>query len=134
MKKIKIFTRSLGCPKNLVDTENILGGFGSLYEPAQDIFGCQVVLINTCAFIQPAVEESLDVIFSAYDDIKGLENPPLLAVTGCLVSRYGSGLGSEIPEADIFASIREQKKLPGLILKRLGQSISMVSPARKVST
>lgn len=134
MKKIKIFTKSLGCPKNLVDTENILGGFGSLYEPARDIADCRVVLVNTCAFIQPAVEESLNVIFSAYDDIKDLENPPLLAVTGCLVSRYGSGLGSEIPEADIFAGIGEQKSLPGLILKRLGQSIPQISPSRKVST
>ncbi|MFO7727678.1 MAG: 30S ribosomal protein S12 methylthiotransferase RimO [Desulfonatronovibrio sp.] len=134
MKKIKIFTRSLGCPKNLVDTENILGGFGSLYEPAGDIADCQVVLINTCAFIQPAVEESLDVIFSAYDDIKKLENPPLLAVTGCLVSRYGSELSSEIPEADIFAGIREQKNLPGLILKRLGQSTPHMFPVRRIST
>lgn len=134
MKKIKIFTRSLGCPKNLVDTENILGGFGPLYEPGRDISDCQVVLINTCAFIQPAVEESLDVIFSAYDDIKSLENPPLLAVTGCLVSRYGSRLGLEIPEADIFAEIREQKSLPGLILKRLGLNSAQISPVRKVST
>ncbi len=134
MKKIKIFTRSLGCPKNLVDTENILGGFGSLYEPAEDISKCHVVLINTCAFIRPAVEESLDVIFSAHDRIKDLENKPLLVVTGCLVSRYGAGLGSDIPETDIFTGITEQGDLPGLILNKLGKDARKIVSVRKIST
>jgi ribosomal protein S12 methylthiotransferase len=134
MKKIKIFTRSLGCPKNLVDTENILGGFGPLFEPVQDITSSHVVLINTCAFIRPAVEESLDVIFSASEEIKDLENKPLLAVTGCLVSRYGAGLGVEIPEADIFAGIGEQDALPGVILNRLGKNFTEILPVRKIST
>jgi len=133
-KKIKIFTRSLGCPKNLVDTENILGGFGAFYEPVDDISQCDVVLINTCAFIRPAVEESLDAIFSAHDEIKKLESRPLLVVTGCLVSRYGTGLGSEISEADIFAGIAEQPDLPGVILKRLGIGPEKTLPVRKIST
>ena len=134
MKKIKIFTRSLGCPKNLVDTENILGGFGALYEPAKDISKCHVVLINTCGFIRPAVEESLDVIFSAHEEIKGLDNKPLLVVTGCLVSRYGSWLENEIPEADIFAEIRQQGDLPGLILSRIGKHAPEKAFVRRIST
>ena len=134
MEKVKIFTRSLGCPKNLVDTENILGGFGDLFEPAADISGSHAVLINTCAFIRPAVEESLDVIFSAYQEIKGLEKKPLLAVTGCLVSRYGPGLGREIPEADIFCGIDEQKNLAGTILARLGYAVPGSPSMRRVST
>ncbi len=134
MQKIKIFTRSLGCPKNLVDTENILGGFGHLYEPASDIASSHVVLINTCAFIQPAVEESLEVIFSSHEELKNLDKKPMLVVTGCLVSRYGSGLGAEIPEADIYLNIDQQRLLPGLILDRLGQNSNKLLPARKKST
>jgi ribosomal protein S12 methylthiotransferase len=134
MEKVKIFTRSLGCPKNLVDTEKILGGLGELFEPAADIAGSHVVLINTCAFIRPAVEESLDVIFSAHQEIKSLAKKPLLAVTGCLVSRYGPGLGKEIPEADIFAGIDEQSVLAGTILARLGRSAPGTPPRRRVST
>lgn len=133
-EKIKIFTRSLGCPKNLVDTEHILGGFGPLYEPVQDISKSHVVLINTCAFIRPAVEESLDAIFSAHDEVKDLQSRPLLVVTGCLVSRYGKGLGAEIPEVDIFAGINEQSELSGVISLRLGRVPQKILPVRRIST
>ncbi|MCA1743169.1 MAG: 30S ribosomal protein S12 methylthiotransferase RimO [Desulfovibrionales bacterium] len=135
MDRIRVYTRSLGCPKNLVDTEKILGGLGEIYEAAEDISSSHVVIINTCSFIKPAVEESLDEIFSAYEEIKDLKKKPLLIVTGCLVSRYGAGLGAQIPEADIFCSINEQLNLPGLILQKFGSDQPLQQKLnRKVST
>ncbi len=134
MEKISIFTRSLGCPKNLVDTEKILGALGSIYQPATSPSASRVVLINTCAFITPAVEESLEVIFSTWEEIKDLENRPLLVVTGCLVSRYGRELHAQIPETDIFATIKDQKSLPALILKKLGVKQQANSLDRRIST
>ncbi|WP_028574179.1 30S ribosomal protein S12 methylthiotransferase RimO [Desulfonatronovibrio hydrogenovorans] len=134
VQKIRVFTRSLGCPKNLVDTETILGGLGQVYEPVEDISRSQVVLINTCAFIRPAVEESLDVIFSTHQEIKELEKRPLLVVTGCLPARYGPGLSLEIPEVDVFTGIKDQAELPGLILKKLGLPSEGSRSWRKVST
>ncbi|MFN2342180.1 MAG: 30S ribosomal protein S12 methylthiotransferase RimO, partial [Desulfonatronovibrio sp.] len=135
MDRIRVYTRSLGCPKNLVDTEKILGGLGEIYEAAEDISSSQVVIINTCSFIKPAVEESLDEIFSAHEEIKDLKKKPLLIVTGCLVSRYGAGLGAQIPEADIFSSINEQLNLPGLILQKFGSDQPLQQKLnRKVST
>ncbi len=125
---IKVYTHSLGCPKNMVDTEDILGGlienFSAVAEPGE----ADVVLINTCAFIRPAVEESLETIFSVAKDIESLNPRPLLVVTGCLVSRYGPGLAREIPEADMFVPISQQAELPGRILHRLGRLINGESP------
>lgn len=135
MDKIKVYTRSLGCPKNLVDTERILGSLGEIYEPVEDISSSQLVIINTCSFIKPAVEESLDVIFSAHEEIKDLDKKPVLVVTGCLVSRYGAGLGEQIPEADIFCPINEQPNLPGFILQKFGlDKPRKLKLSRKVST
>lgn len=135
MDRIRVYTRSLGCPKNLVDTEKILGGLGEIYEAVEDISFSQVVIINTCSFIKPAVEESLDVIFSAHEEIKDLDKKPLFVVTGCLVSRYGAGLGAQIPEADIYCSISEQSRLPYLIFQKLGlNQHEALTVGRKIST
>ncbi len=126
---IKVYTHSLGCPKNMVDTENILGGLKEHYAAVAEPGEADVVLINTCAFIRPAVEESLETIFSVAQDVKGLSQRPLLVVTGCLVSRYGPGLGREIPEADMFVPIARQAELPGRILHRLGRQVEGEAPA-----
>ncbi|WP_045216394.1 30S ribosomal protein S12 methylthiotransferase RimO [Desulfonatronovibrio magnus] len=134
MSRVRVFTRSLGCPKNLVDTENILGGLGKSYEPAPDIQNCDVVLINTCAFIQPAVEESLEVIFAAHEERRRLEKSPLLVVTGCLPSRYGNSLEMELPEADLLAPISRQKNLPQDILAALNAKPASSACQRRIST
>ena len=128
---VKVYTHSLGCPKSMVDTENILSGFKGHFSAVAEPGEADVILINTCAFIRPAVEESLETIFSVANDIELLSPKPLLVVTGCLVSRYGSGLGREIPEADMFVPIGQQAELPCRILHRLGHSIDRTMPARR---
>jgi tRNA-2-methylthio-N6-dimethylallyladenosine synthase/ribosomal protein S12 methylthiotransferase len=106
---IKVYTISLGCPKNRVDTENMLGQLGRAYAPAEKIDKADVVLINTCAFIQPAVEESVQTILSIAHDIAGLSPRPLLAVAGCLPARYGQReLAAELPEVDIWLPLAVQ--------------------------
>ncbi|WP_291320128.1 30S ribosomal protein S12 methylthiotransferase RimO [Desulfonatronospira sp.] len=128
---IKVYTHSLGCPKNTVDTENILSGLKEHFYPVAEPGESDVVLINTCAFIRSAVEESLETIFEVAKDIESLSPRPLLVVTGCLVSRYGSGLGREIPEADMFVPIAKQADLPGRILHMLGCPVDKESPASR---
>ncbi|MDE7065012.1 MAG: hypothetical protein K2O70_06005, partial [Desulfovibrionaceae bacterium] len=56
---LKIYSVSLGCPKNRVDTEHLLGSLGAAVRPAEHMGRADVVLINTCGFIRPAVEESV---------------------------------------------------------------------------
>lgn len=70
--------------------------------------GADVVLINTCGFIEPAVSESLQVILDMAETLAGLDPRPHLVVTGCLVSRYGQALGAELPEVDLFLEIGRQ--------------------------
>lgn len=93
---------SLGCPKNLVDSEVIYGllengGWQGVEEPA----AAAVLLINTCGFIQPAVEESIDEILqlAAY---KSADPDKKLVVFGCLVQRYRAKLEAELEEVDLF--------------------------------
>ncbi|MFP4167278.1 MAG: 30S ribosomal protein S12 methylthiotransferase RimO [Desulfonatronovibrionaceae bacterium] len=121
MQKLKIYTLSLGCPKNRVDTEKILGGLGEAWEPANKPERADLVLVNTCAFIAPAVEESLQEIIALGEVIKGRgkKTRPLLAVTGCLVARYGrKKLYSLLPEVDWFVDIPRQAELCSLVRER----------------
>ncbi|MBC8318763.1 MAG: 30S ribosomal protein S12 methylthiotransferase RimO [Desulfobulbaceae bacterium] len=93
---------SLGCPKNLVDSEVMLAlleqdGLTVVSEPEN----AAILVVNTCGFIQSAVEEAIDEIL-ALSEIKKQNPGVLLVVTGCLVQRYGSDLKAELPEVDIF--------------------------------
>lgn len=97
-----VFIVSLGCPKNLVDSEVMLGvmadaGYQTCAEPEE----AQVILVNTCGFVQSAVEEAVDEILRLVEVKK--QYPGIrLVVTGCLVQRYGQELLHELPEVDLF--------------------------------
>lgn len=97
-----VFIVSLGCPKNLVDSEVMLGvmakaGYQTCAEPEE----AQVILVNTCGFIQSAVEEAVDEILRLVE-VKAQLPGTRLVVTGCLVQRYGNDLLKELPEVDLF--------------------------------
>lgn len=93
---------SLGCPKNLVDSELMLASLSSRgYEICRQAEDASLIVVNTCGFIQSAVEEAIDEILSLgrlKDDKPDLR----LVVTGCLVQRYGERLRVELPEVDLF--------------------------------
>ncbi len=118
MQKIRIYTVSLGCPKNRVDTEKMLGQLGDAYVSAEAPEKSDLILINTCAFIVPAVEESLqEVIVLGEEAKKAGKQRPLIIVTGCLEARYGNQLHSLLPEVDIFLPISRQKRLVPIITR-----------------
>ena len=96
----KIFFAILGCAKNLVDSEYLLGLVRNEgYEISHDPLDAEIAIVNTCAFIRPAVEESIETILELVDLKKkgGLQR---LFVVGCFVQRYGRKLVREIPEVD----------------------------------
>ena len=97
---MKVSVVSLGCNKNLVDTEVMLGHLHKagcvVVEEPED---ADCLLINTCSFLTEAVEESLDRIVELAQ-LKGEGGPTRLVVTGCLVSRYGDEILKEVPEVD----------------------------------
>ncbi|TET92305.1 MAG: 30S ribosomal protein S12 methylthiotransferase RimO, partial [Desulfobacteraceae bacterium] len=96
----KAFFINLGCVKNLVDSEYILGlikeqGYDIIDEPLD----ADIAIVNTCAFIRPAVEESIDTILELVS-LKDKGHLTYLLVVGCFVQRYGRKLLREIPEVD----------------------------------
>ena len=109
MKKVGMV--SLGCAKNRVDSENMLGmlrekGFQIVSDPAE----ADVLFVNTCGFIESAKEESIDAIFEMAQYKKGRPGVKLF-VTGCLAQRYPEALLSEIPEIDGILGVAEYSRL-----------------------
>lgn len=98
--KQRIFLISLGCAKNRVDSEHILGLLkGRDYPIVSSIHEAEVAIINTCAFIQPSVEETIATILDVASE-KQKGHLRRLFVVGCFVQRYGYKLRKEIPEVD----------------------------------
>jgi len=106
---------SLGCSKNRVDSEVMLGilkehGYRAVGDPAE----ADVILVNTCGFIQSAKEESIDAILemARYKNGGRLKK---LVVTGCLSQRYGQQLREEMPEVDAIMGVAEYQNLPEIL-------------------
>ena len=111
---------SLGCNKNRVDTETALGflqeaGYLFTHDPQQ----ADILLVNTCGFIDAAKEESIDTILEMAG-YKETGRCRLLVVTGCLAQRYGEELLKEIPEIDLLLGVNQYASLPEAIGKALG--------------
>lgn len=102
MKSKKIGFISLGCSKNLVDTEHMVGILKQAgYELTEDLKEANVIIVNTCTFIDMAKEESIQTILEAAQYKKTGKCERLVAA-GCLAQQYRESLGREIPEVDIF--------------------------------
>ncbi|MDA8406300.1 MAG: 30S ribosomal protein S12 methylthiotransferase RimO [Deltaproteobacteria bacterium] len=113
MKRIEHFNlTSLGCPKNRVDSEKILHTMlAAGYEHTQDQEKAQIIIINTCSFIQPAVEESISSIL----DSASVNPNAFLIVAGCLPLRYGQSLDDSLPEVDLFIAPNQIDQVAELI-------------------
>jgi ribosomal protein S12 methylthiotransferase len=111
----KIFLISLGCAKNLVDSENVLGLLQKNgYPLVSRIEEAEVAVVNTCGFIQSAVEESIDTILEVAKKKKEGELEGLF-VMGCFVQRYGYKLLKEIPEVDGWLGTGEIHKIMDIL-------------------
>ena len=107
---MKIGFVSLGCSKNLVDTEMMIGLFKkNNYEIVNDPQGADVIVINTCGFIEPAKEEAINTILEMAE--YKMQNCKFLIVTGCLVERYKDDLIKSLPEVDLFIKFSEYNTL-----------------------
>jgi len=111
---------SLGCAKNLVDAEVMLGDAVQRgYEVTADASDADVVIVNTCAFIDSAKEESIEAILEAHEQ-RGLAKRPgqRLVVSGCMSQRFSKELKQELPEVDAFVGLDEVAKI-GSVLDEL---------------
>ena len=104
----KVSLISLGCPKNLVDSEKLLkrlAGYGIAYDPDPD--QAELLLINTCGFIEDAKRESVEEILRLAEK-KGQRK---LVVFGCLAKRFGAELKKEIPEIDALYGVGDEEEI-----------------------
>ena len=116
MKKVALI--SLGCAKNLVDSENILGLLiKDHYKVVNNKNDADILVINTCGFIEASKKESIDVI------LDNINHKQKVVVTGCLVNRYLDELKKEIPEVDLWIPIRDYPRFNQL-LATLDQDIT----------
>ena len=115
VKRDKVNVVTLGCSKNLVDSENLItqlaaNNFEVEHDSKED---ANIVIVNTCGFIDRAKEESVNTILY-YADVKTKGDIDKLYVTGCLSQRYKDDLETEIPEVDAYFGTLE---LPALLAK-----------------
>ncbi len=129
---MKVGFVSLGCCKNLVDSEKIMGmlrrnGHTIVSDPKQ----ANAIIVNTCGFIESAKEESINTIFEMASYKK--KNLEKLIVCGCLAQRYTDALREEIPEIDAVIPIREYDKLANTLQKMLGSDTALDKSERVLS-
>lgn len=110
----KLYLQSLGCNKNLVDSEIMLGRLEN-YELTSESQSADVLIINTCGFIKSAKEESIKAILHLHERRK---KNSLLIVTGCLMQRYKDELINALPEVDLFTGTGDFERIDELILKK----------------
>lgn len=117
----KVYMVSLGCPKNRIDSEVMVGKLQKdSYQLVSDPEQADVIVVNTCSFIQPATEESIETVLemARYKEEGTCKK---LVVTGCMVQRYGRSLEGELPEVDYFLGTGEYHRITEVLRARDGQ-------------
>lgn len=111
---------TLGCDKNTVDSERMMAALvGHGARVTSDVDGADVVIVNTCGFIQEAKEQSIETILEACE-LKAEGGLKAVVAVGCLVQRYKDELVREIPEVDLFMGLTD---LPGLVPELRGRGL-----------
>jgi len=118
--KQKVSMVSLGCPKNLVDAEVMLGVLSKQeYEITTDEKDADVIIVNTCSFIKEAKQESIDAILDLAER-KHDGRCHTLIVSGCLPQRYQEELAKELPEVDIFIGTGDYPRIAEILAEKTG--------------
>ncbi len=130
-----IYIRTLGCPKNETDSDHLLGLLErSGYTTVEDADDADVVVVNTCSFIDAARKESIDAILDAlHQRAAGRKTGQKVLVAGCLVERYGKTLADELPEVDGFMSLGSYARAPDIVDQAVRGVRQLCFDAGKVS-
>jgi ribosomal protein S12 methylthiotransferase len=129
----KLHIVSLGCAKNLVDTEVMLGRL-SEYELTQDAGDADATIVNTCGFIDAAKEESLNTVLSLHE---GRKKDSVLVMAGCLSERYKEDLARELPEVDLFTGVGDYERIDMLLREKkslFSDEVYLIDGAQRVVT
>lgn len=116
MEKYRIGLVSLGCDKNRIDSEIMLGMLKNKYTITDDPTEAEIIIVNTCGFIESSKQESIDTILEMAEYKKD-HNCKLLMATGCLTQRYGEELLKQMPELDIILGVNNYGFLDSYVEK-----------------
>jgi ribosomal protein S12 methylthiotransferase len=112
----RFWIETLGCPKNAVDADKVAASLlGDGLSPARAAADADLVVVNTCAFIEAARQESIDTVLALSDSRK---DGARLVVTGCLAERYGGELAEALPEADAVIGFAGEGSISEVVLRR----------------
>jgi len=129
----KLHIVSLGCTKNLVDTEVMMGKLQN-FELTDDNTDADVIIVNTCGFIDAAKEESVNTVLSLHETRK---KDSVLVMAGCLSERYKDDLATQIPEVDIFTGVGDYENIDELLVEkksRFSDEVYLIDGAERVVT
>jgi len=129
----KLHIVSLGCTKNLVDTEVMLGKLQN-FELTDDKSDADVIIVNTCGFIDAAKEESVHTVLSLHETRK---EDSLLVMAGCLSERYKDELHAQMPEVDIFTGVGDYERIDELLNEkksRFSKEVFLIDGQERVVT
>ncbi|MBU5590661.1 30S ribosomal protein S12 methylthiotransferase RimO [Clostridium sp. MSJ-4] len=126
MSKYKVGLVSLGCDKNRIDSEIILSKLNDEYEITNDPKKADIIIVNTCGFIEKSKQESIDTILEM-GEFKNKYKCKLLIATGCLTQRYGKDLSELMPEIDIIMGVNDYAKLTSYIKDFMNNHKKIVS-------
>lgn len=131
-EKAPVYFVSLGCPKNLVDSQVMLGLLEKeRYTITQEPEQAEVIIVNTCSFIQASKEESIETILEMAQ-LKESAKCKVLVASGCLSQRYSKELEQEMPEVDLFIGTGQYHRITELLTAH-GQAVAMGDPLPKRS-
>ena len=112
----RYFVETLGCPKNAVDSDKVVASLlADGYEASEDPEGADLLVVNTCAFIEAARQESIDTVLALADRRR---DGARLVVTGCMAERYGDELAAALPEVDAVVGFAGEGDLGAALLGR----------------
>ncbi len=129
----KLHIVSLGCTKNLVDTEVMMGKLQN-FELTDDSEDADVIIVNTCGFIDAAKEESINTVLNLHEARK---EDSVLVMAGCLSERYKDDLAAQIPEVDIFTGVGDYDHIDELLVEkksRFSEEVYLIDGAERVVT
>ena len=119
----RFYVETLGCPKNAVDSDKVVATLlADGLEPAESTEAADLVVVNTCAFVEAARQESIDTVLALSESRK---EGAKLVVTGCLAERYGSELAEALPEADAVVGFAGEGRIAGAVGMAAGVPVGM---------
>ncbi len=124
MEKLKVGVINLGCDKNRIDSEIIISSLSEKYDMTNDPKLANIILVNTCGFIESSKQESIDTILEM-SKYKEKHKCTVLIATGCLTQRYGAELIELMPELDIMLGVNDYSKLLSSIEEVLSKKIKV---------